>query len=176
MPFRGTGQSQAADLPRAALFFGHHGVEPANMRQPFMALNTRIPQRRILITAKRKYRLGHLLGIEYLQTHQQPKIVGEFFVGTISQVEIEFDPAKSAKNERERGLPFTAVLDFVWKTAEIGPSRRRGEDRYIAVGYLHGQIHLVAYTMRGSALRVISLRRASEKEGEDYEKTRSLHD
>jgi uncharacterized DUF497 family protein len=42
-------------------------------------------------------------------------------------VEIEFDPAKNAKNVRERGLPFTLAEEFDWTTAMITPSSRRSE-------------------------------------------------
>jgi hypothetical protein len=35
-------------------------------------------------------------------------------------VKIEFDPAKSEKNARLRGLPFHLVEEFVWETAIFG--------------------------------------------------------
>jgi uncharacterized protein len=39
-------------------------------------------------------------------------------------VEIEFDPAKSAKNERERGLPFELAADLEWDRAVIARDER----------------------------------------------------
>jgi uncharacterized DUF497 family protein len=46
---------------------------------------------------------------------------------------IEFDPATSEKNARERWLPFGRVEDFIWETASVGedvrfdyPERRFG--------------------------------------------------
>ena len=37
-------------------------------------------------------------------------------------MKIDFDPAKNAKNIRERGLPFTLAAEFDWTTAMIVPS------------------------------------------------------
>jgi uncharacterized DUF497 family protein len=34
-------------------------------------------------------------------------------------LDISFDPAKSLRNEVERGLPFSLVLDLEWATAWI---------------------------------------------------------
>ncbi|MGO8986592.1 MAG: hypothetical protein ACLPHI_09005 [Terriglobales bacterium] len=56
------------------------------------------------------------------------------FVYTIKSVEIEFDPAKNAKNVRDRGLPFTLADEFDWTTALIAPSSRHGEARLFAIG------------------------------------------
>ena len=51
-------------------------------------------------------------------------------------MKIDFDPAKNAKNIRERGLPFTLAAEFDWTTAMIVPSRRYGEARFFALGYI----------------------------------------
>jgi uncharacterized DUF497 family protein len=91
-------------------------------------------------------------------------------------VEIEFDPVKSDRNATERGLPFTAALEFDWQTAEVGPSEKHGEERRIAVGYLHDRIHVLIYMKRGPALRIVSLRKANEREVRKYEEARSLLD
>lgn len=39
--------------------------------------------------------------------------------------EIEFDPAKSARNQRERGLSFERVAEFDFETALIRIDDRR---------------------------------------------------
>ena len=54
---------------------------------------------------------------------------------------IEFDPAKNAKNIRERGLPFTLADEFDWTTAMIAPSSRHGEARFFAIGYIGNHLH-----------------------------------
>jgi uncharacterized DUF497 family protein len=40
-------------------------------------------------------------------------------------MEIEFDPAKSAKNEEERSLPFELVRELEWGKARISRDDRR---------------------------------------------------
>ena len=37
-----------------------------------------------------------------------------FFVSTINNMNVSFDPIKSERNERERGLPFSLVAQFDW--------------------------------------------------------------
>ena len=84
---------------------------------------------------------------------------------------IDFDPAKSAKNARERGLPFELVGDLEWDTAIVVEDARRdyGERRMRAFLYGQGKPHVVVYTMRGALRWIISFRRARETEGRLYE-------
>lgn len=88
---------------------------------------------------------------------------------------IEYDPAKSERNDLLRGLPFSLVAAFDFDTSLIAPDTREtyGEDRYIAVGFVQGRLHVVAYTVRGLRLRVISFRKANEREARRYEQARS---
>ena len=86
---------------------------------------------------------------------------------------IEFDPAKNAKNIRERGLPFTLADEFDWTTAMIVPSSRHGEDRFFAIGYIGDRLHALVFTKSGATVRVISLRRAHKTEVKRYEEARS---
>ena len=90
-------------------------------------------------------------------------------------MEIEFDPKKSAKNAEERGLPFDLVADFDFETAlvALGAREAYGEDRFIAVGHIGKRLYVMAYTMRGAALRVISFRKANAREVERYEQAQS---
>ena len=55
-----------------------------------------------------------------------------------------------------------------------GSSRRiaggdYGEDRYRLLGTVDGRVYVVVYTVRGSAVRIISARKANPKEVADYE-------
>jgi uncharacterized DUF497 family protein len=88
-------------------------------------------------------------------------------------MKIEFDPAKNAKNIRERGLPFTLADEFDWTTAMIVSSSRHGEDRFFAIGYIGSRLHVLVFTKSGATLRVISLRRADKTEVKRYEEARS---
>ena len=84
-------------------------------------------------------------------------------------VKIDFDPAKNAKNIRERGLPFTLAAEFDWTTAMIVPSSRHGEARFFALGYIGNRLHALVFTKSGATVRVISLRRAHKTEVKRYE-------
>jgi len=88
-------------------------------------------------------------------------------------LEIDFDPAKNRKNIQERGLPFALVAEFDWTTALIAASDRRGESRFMAIGYIGSRLHALVFQANRAALRVISLRRANKKEVKRYEKARS---
>ena len=92
---------------------------------------------------------------------------------------ITFDQKKSAENEEKRCLSFELVEKFQWTTALTGPDTRRdyGERRYIAIGFIDDRLHVLIYTKRGDALRVISLRRANKREIRLYEtQTKSIPD
>ena len=91
---------------------------------------------------------------------------------------IEFDPDKSSRNAADRGLPFSLVDGFDWDEAIVAQDLRKayGEDRFIAVGPIGGLIHVVIYTLRGDNIRVISLRRANDREVARYDQARSVLD
>ena len=83
-------------------------------------------------------------------------------------MEIEYDLAKNEKNIRERGLSFDQAKDFDFETAIQGPIFRKGEWRVEAVGYLTGRLHVLCFKRTGSILRVISFRKANEREGRKH--------
>jgi uncharacterized DUF497 family protein len=84
---------------------------------------------------------------------------------------IGFAPGKSAKNARDRGLPFELVGDLEWEAAIVVEDARRdyGERRMRAFLYGQGKPHVVVYTMRGPVRWIISSRRAREAERRLYE-------
>lgn len=96
-------------------------------------------------------------------------------VSTIKSVPIVFDEAKSARNARERGLPFTAVGLFNFETAHYALDSRKDypEPRYVALGFLGHRLHVVCFTPAGNGIRVISFRKANSREIRFYEKTRT---
>lgn len=79
---------------------------------------------------------------------------------------ITFDPAKSAKNAAERGLPFEAAEDFEFETAVIRQDTRREypERRFQAIGQLGEIVAMLVFTPTPDGFRVISLRKAHRKE------------
>ena len=87
---------------------------------------------------------------------------------------VEFDPAKSAKNVRERGIGFGRLENMNFDTAISVEDRRRnyGEARLRVPGYIDGKLHAAVITPRGERIRVISLRRANQREERAYAKER----
>lgn len=86
-------------------------------------------------------------------------------------MKIEFDPEKNEKNIRDRGINFELAADFDLATAKIWPDTRRdyGEARYIALGYIGERLHSLVFTVRNDIVRVISLRKANQREVRSYE-------
>jgi uncharacterized DUF497 family protein len=81
-------------------------------------------------------------------------------------VKIEFDPRKSQKNAAERGLPFELVSAFDWETALAVPDNRYAypEARFVATGFIGNRLHVVCFTPVTGGIRVISFRKANNKE------------
>ncbi|MGD9614796.1 MAG: BrnT family toxin [Alphaproteobacteria bacterium] len=79
---------------------------------------------------------------------------------------IEFDPCKDRENQRKHGISLAAAARMDLAAASIEPDERYdyGETRYRVCGPIDGRLHMLVFTMRGSVLRAISLRRANAKE------------
>lgn len=81
-----------------------------------------------------------------------------------------YDPAKSERNEAERGLAFSLAEQFDWSTALVVEDARKdyGERRYQALGMIGENLHMLVFTPRQGAVHVISLRRANQRERTRY--------
>lgn len=79
-------------------------------------------------------------------------------------MEITYDPAKNEKNIRERGLDFERASNFEFGDALTRNVLRHGEWRLEALGYLEGRLHLLCYKVNPIGIRVISFRKANERE------------
>jgi hypothetical protein len=82
----------------------------------------------------------------------------------------KWDPAKSAKNTRERGLPFEiGIAIFDNPTIEAVDDRfEYGEARVKAIGIVRGVVLVCVYNDQDSVRRIISLRVANRKERNAY--------
>ena len=82
------------------------------------------------------------------------------------------DPEKERRNIAERGLSLDLVELLDWTTALIWEDRRReyGERRYCVLGLIDDRLHSVVFTPRNGKPRVISLRKANQREVSRYEK------
>ncbi len=87
-------------------------------------------------------------------------------------MEFEWDEAKNITCFDRRGFDFAyAVRAFLDPHRIVEQDRRRdyGENRYRLLGTVDGRVYVVVYTVRGSAVRIISARKANGKEVADYE-------
>ena len=89
--------------------------------------------------------------------------------------DISFDTANSHRNEVERGLPFSLVLDLDWSSALIKEDTRRdyGERRLQVLGLIRGRLHAMVFTPRHDKVHVISLRKANNREVKHHEQTQN---
>jgi uncharacterized DUF497 family protein len=90
-------------------------------------------------------------------------------------MKIEFDPAKSEKNARERGLPFHLVEEFEWETAVFSEDTRfpYPEARFTALGFIGKRLHSICFTSIAGGMRIISFRKANKREVRRYEKEKA---
>ncbi len=90
-------------------------------------------------------------------------------------VQYIWNEAKRSINQATHGIDFTAAYRFEWDTARIDPDTRHkyGEQRFVALGRIGLRIHVLVFTPRGEAVRVISLRKANQREIGRYEKNQS---
>lgn len=86
-------------------------------------------------------------------------------------MKLEWDEEKRQRTLEERGLDFADVARFDWGSAVVFDDDRTdyGEHREVALGFLAGAFVALAYTIRGNALRVISLRKANKRERKVYD-------
>ena len=91
-------------------------------------------------------------------------------------MKIDFDPIKNEKNIRERGLSFERVAEVDLNTALVFPDTRKayGETRYIALCYLDRRLHVLCFTETETGIRVISFRKANEREASRYGKAKTI--
>ena len=88
---------------------------------------------------------------------------------------IEFDPAKNLRNASERGLGLERAADFDFGTALVWQDTRKSypEVRYVALGFLDARLHVLCFTTVADGIRVISFRKANQREVKNYESTRA---
>jgi len=86
----------------------------------------------------------------------------------------EWDQAKNRTNLRKHGLDLAEAVEMFFGHLLIRPDTREdyGEDRWIGIGITKGRIAFVAFTESSQGtIRIISLRKASNEERKEYEKT-----
>ena len=78
----------------------------------------------------------------------------------------EWDEIKSQRNQRKHGISFQEA-----KSCFYDPNLSNDEDREILIGHSNeGRLLLVVCTIRNNKIRIISARKASKQEANDYAK------
>ena len=88
------------------------------------------------------------------------------------KLEFEWDDAKAEANWNTHGVRFelaATVFKDVFAIERIDDREDYGEERVVLIGRVAGDIVLfVAYTERAERIRIISARRATQHERDDY--------
>jgi len=91
-------------------------------------------------------------------------------------MKFEWDEDKSDKCFKERGFDFAYALRAFLDPKRIIRKDIRwsyGEDRYHLFGAIEHRVFIVVYTVRSSAVRIISARKANQREVTYYEDYKS---
>lgn len=88
-------------------------------------------------------------------------------------LEFEWDERKAGANFKKHGVSFleaaSAFLDEL-SLVIADPDHSEEENRFVLVGQsVHGRVLVVVHVERGVRLRIISARRATRREREDYD-------
>ena len=84
----------------------------------------------------------------------------------------EWDTKKAAQNIAKHGVPFEYAARVFSDTHRLDSEDTRRdyrEERRIAMGEIEGRLFVVAYTSRGEMIRLISARKANEREQRQYD-------
>jgi uncharacterized DUF497 family protein len=92
--------------------------------------------------------------------------------------EFEWDDAKAAANLTNHGVSFEharLVFADLFAIGEVDDRENYGEVRFTIVGMVEGTLIFVAYTERDERIRIISARRATRHEQDDYFQQNETH-
>ncbi len=80
------------------------------------------------------------------------------------------DPQKLAINVAKHQVWFHEADGFEWETAIIKADSRHqyGEARLEAMGLIGARLYVLVFTLRATAVRIISLRKANSREVKRY--------
>jgi uncharacterized protein len=92
-------------------------------------------------------------------------------------MDFEWDPDKEVDNQKGHGISFafaTAAFSDPLGLEKLDDREDYREDRTILIALAHGTLLTVIYTERGSSNRIISARRATKHEQDEYYRENSL--
>ena len=83
----------------------------------------------------------------------------------------EWDDKKAARNYTKHGVSFNEATDVfrdLLAVEELDDWEAYGEERFILIGMAGNRLLSVVYTERGERIRIISARKATKRERENY--------
>ncbi|MGB8582679.1 MAG: BrnT family toxin [Candidatus Sulfotelmatobacter sp.] len=86
---------------------------------------------------------------------------------------LEWDVAKNRINVRKHGIDFADAEEMFRGVVVAEPDTREdyGENRWVGLGLIRGRTMQAVFTERGpGTVRIISLRKATRREREQYQK------
>ena len=84
-------------------------------------------------------------------------------------MEYEWDPVKAKVNLEKHGVSFEFVTRFDWSSVHLRlDTRHREEQRVIALGLIGERLYSLVFTERTGNVRIISLRKANNREMKNY--------
>lgn len=86
------------------------------------------------------------------------------------------DPTKSEANQRKHGVSLALAEAIDWSSVWCMPDDRKdyGELREIGYAVIDARLYCVVFTQRGETFRVISLRKANNREIDRYEQATQI--
>lgn len=85
-------------------------------------------------------------------------------------MKIEFDRIKDAINVEKHGVSLGKAIDLEILRVVFDDRNEYGEERMLGFGLIEEKPYCICFTERNGTIRVISLRRAHEKEYKRYVK------
>lgn len=95
------------------------------------------------------------------------------------KLEFEWDDAKARSNFKAHGVSFSlarTVFKDVFAIERLDDRKDYGEERFVIIGMADGQVLLFVAYPRIDRIRIISARRATQHEEDDYFKQNASTD
>ena len=95
----------------------------------------------------------------------------------VATMRLIYNPRKSELNNEKHGIDFEEAK-ALWDGPSVieAPSNKCGEQTWAAIGRMNGSYWTAIYAKRDYAIRIISVRRATQKEISRYGKAYAEHE
>ena len=89
-------------------------------------------------------------------------------------MKFEWDEVKATANFAKHGVRFEDASEFEWEVSvdKLDLRKDYGETRVMAMSTIRGRLHVLVYAIRADGHRLISLRKANDREFSSYEKAK----